>query len=129
MLLVAPNFGAPNRASPNYKKNRLLKLLRGLREDFNFLSGRNVKRLGWQKVEPQKNYQIIDADTSVEPYLLSLKKFLEGRKIYVTKASSLWGMEKGLSAFQFPFRVLGLIGIPPFSYWGPHILIVGTKHA
>ena len=129
LLLVAPNFGSPNRVSPNNRANRFVKILRGFGNDLAIIFRRNVESLTWQKVKPKLTYSEIDADTTVEPYLLTLIKFLRGLGVKNVKSSSLWNMEQGLSFSQLPFRPLGMIGLPPFNYWGPHLLFVGQKYA
>jgi ubiquinone/menaquinone biosynthesis C-methylase UbiE len=128
LLFVAPNFGSPNRASPNNKQNRLKKLYGGFNKDVSLLFAPKTKKLNWQEVTSQKTYDRIDSDTTVEPYLLSLEKYLSNLGVEKVKSSSLWSQEKGLSLFQILFRALGLLNIPPFSYWGPHILYVGKKY-
>lgn len=127
LLLVAPNFGSPNRVSPNNKSPRFGKFFKGVKKDLSLLFSSRIKNLDWQKVKPQESYTAIDADTTVEPHLLTLIKFLEASGMKTIKASSLWEMEQGFSFFQIPFRFLGVIGIPPFCYWGPHLLFIGRK--
>lgn len=127
ILLVAPNFGAPNRASPNNNTNRISKLFRGIANDLYLLFFPGNKSLEWQKVVPKKTYEFIDADTTCEPYLLSLEKFLVSRNVKILEKSSLWNQESGKPLSQLPFRLLGQTGLPPFSYWGPHLLLIGLK--
>jgi len=119
LLLVAPNFGSPNRASPNNKMPRFLKLFKGIGNDLLLLSSSKINRLNWQHVKPQVKYDKIDADTTVEPYLLSLEKYLTYHGIKNISSSSLWNQEKGFKLSQIFFR--------HFFYWGPHILYVGKK--
>ena len=128
LLLVAPNFGSPNRISPNSTENRFVKLLSGIKKDLSLLFRAKVDSLGWQKVEPKTDSYTIDSDTTVEPYLLSLERFLKGKGLKIVKASSLWSQEERLSLFQSPFRILGTIGLAPFKFWGPHLVVVGKKH-
>lgn len=125
LLIVAPNFGAPNRASPPNKKNRLIKLLAGLAKDMI-----PSEELNWQKVEPiasDEKYEI-DWDTTVEPYLGSLIKFFKKQRFKVLHVSSVWEKEEDKSgAAQRIFGLLGKKGIYPFKYWGPHLVIVAEK--
>lgn len=119
IILAAPNFGAPNRRSPNSKEGKLSKLLQIFgKPDENFL--------GWTKVKPMKGKYFIDADTTVEPYVGSLISFLRHLGIKIIKTSSLWELDN-FSLKQLPFRILGQIGIPPFVWWGPQIFVVGVK--
>jgi ubiquinone/menaquinone biosynthesis C-methylase UbiE len=120
LLLVAPNFGSPNRASPNNVASRVVKLLKGVGNDLLLIFTPKINKLNWQHVKPQNKYNEIDADTTVEPYLLSLEKYLAGRGIKKIKSSSLWDQEKGFKLSQIFFRQL--------LYWGPHILYVGRKY-
>ena len=76
LLVVAPNFGSPNRASPNNKIPRFFKLFKGIGNDLLLLFTSKINRLNWQHVKPQRKYDKIDADTTVEPYLLTLEKYL-----------------------------------------------------
>lgn len=119
LLLVAPNFGSPNRASPNNEIPRVVKLIKGVVNDLSLIFTLKLNKMNWQKVNPQKSYTGIDADTTVEPYLLSLEKYLVGLGIKKVESSSLWNQEKGFKLSQIFFR--------QFFYWGPHLLYVGKK--
>ena len=127
IVFVAPNFGAPNRASPCFKSSRIEKLLLGFLKDF-LAIGKDFKDLDWLKVRPRINekYQS-DFDTTVEPYLLTLQKFLEKNGIKTLKASSLWNEESISKFHQKVFRLLAKLRIHPFYYWGPHLFYVGEK--
>ncbi len=119
-ILCAPNYGAPNRRSPNSKENKLSKLAKSLfrKSDGNFL--------GWTKVKPSKGEYFIDTDTRVEPFIGSLIPFLEKLKLKIIKKSSLWEIDD-FSVKQLPFRFLGSLKIPPFDYWGPQIFVISKK--
>lgn len=127
LLIVAPNFGSPNRTSPNNPINRLFKLFYGIKRDTEMIFEKGSSKLNWKKVIPMMEYNIIDADTTTEPYLLTLENFFKSFNLRIINKSSLWDMETHLSLFQFPFRILGILGMYPFLYWGPHILIVVEK--
>jgi ubiquinone/menaquinone biosynthesis C-methylase UbiE len=120
LLLTAPNFGSPNRASPNNKIPRINKLFKGIINDLSLIFTSKTYKLNWQHVKPQNKYKEIDADTTVEPYLLSLEKYLASLGIKKISSSSLWSQEKGFKLSQIFFR--------HFFYWGPHILYVGMKN-
>ncbi len=80
MVLIAPNYGAPNRASPPFKGSRLKKLFNGFWQDL-LAFNKTTKKLNWIKVEPMAthdDYQV-DWDTTIEPYLGSLTTFLKGK--------------------------------------------------
>lgn len=119
LILAAPNFGAPNRRSPNSKVGKLPKLLQTFRRT-------DKRSLAWTKVIPAKGKYFIDADTTVEPYIYSLISYLRQLGIKIIKASSLWEIDD-FSFGQLPFRILGRLGIPPFVWWGPQIFVVGKK--
>lgn len=124
-MIVAPNFGAPNRASPPFKGNRVSKLINGFIADFIPHSG-----LSWNKVEPMatKSKYDIDWDTTIEPYLGSLIGFFRRNELKVGYQSSLWSEElPNVNLQQKVIRFLGSLGIYPFKLWGPHLLIVGYK--
>ncbi len=125
-FLLAPNFGSPNRASPNFAGSRLQKLLIGITNDF--LPGSS---LTWEKVTPKVATLAdftSDLDTTVEPYLGSLLKFLRRFPIKVKKSSSSWPMElPKVGQLQRLFRTLGETGLYPFNNWGPHLYLIGQK--
>lgn len=129
LVLVAPNYGAPNRCSPVFKGSRLEKLIRGVFNDslnlLNFHRG-----LNWDKVNPianKENYDI-DWDTTIEPYLGSLIVYLRNMKLNIKTYSSCWSEELiGASFGQKFLRFLGEKGVYPFNFWGPHLVIVAQK--
>jgi ubiquinone/menaquinone biosynthesis C-methylase UbiE len=131
LLLMAPNFGAPNRISPPAKYSRMKKLFFGLIKDFvrPFLID---KSLIWRKVKPKKlknnlDYEI-DCDTTIEPYLGDLIEFLKYRKFKIITKSSLWSQEIKIGSFVSKvIKSLANIDLYPFINWGPHLLIVARK--
>ncbi len=127
LLLVAPNFGAPNRASPNNRSERIKKLFGGFKYDMMLSEHTKIESLNWQKVIPQKKYTGIDADTTVEPYLLTLEKYLNNLGLRKLESSSLWNQEEKMRIPQIIFNILGQLKVYPFLYWGPHLLYVGEK--
>jgi SAM-dependent methyltransferase len=129
LVLVAPNYGAPNRASPPFRGSRLLKFLNGVIDDFTPIF-KDSDDLDWTKVKPLatiNNYDI-DWDTTIEPYLRSLIYFLRRRKMIIKKFTTCW-MEELPNAriHQVIFRFLGKLGIYPFLMWGPHLVVVAKK--
>ena len=129
LVFIAPNFGAPNRASPSFRGSRIRKFLTGFLSDIKSIL-RKSKRLGWKKVIPisaNGSYEI-DWDTTVEPYLPSLINFLGTKGIKIIKSTSLWNEEMpNAKIHQKIFRYLGEVGVYPFTYWGPHLLVVSQK--
>jgi len=126
--LAAPNYGAPNRRSPCSTENKYLKLIKGFVKDFFLLVGSN-KDLLWKKVKPKTNeaYEI-DFDTEIEPYILPLLNFLKGKGLKITKFSTFWEIEEENTTFLFKIvKTLGKIGIFPFKFWGPQILVIAKK--
>jgi ubiquinone/menaquinone biosynthesis C-methylase UbiE len=125
LLIIAPNYGAPNRASPPYKGNRINKLINGLIHDFSLSN-----ELDWQKVKPitdADTYEM-DWDTTVEPYLGSLIQYLKSLGLKIIKAASSWEEEEsGASLMQKLFRFLGERSVYPFKYWGPHLVMLAEK--
>lgn len=129
LVLIAPNYGSPNRASPPYKGSRLKKILTGFIDDFIRLF-RKQKELEWESVEPiaNKTKYDIDWDTTVEPYIGSLVKFLEGKELIIEEALSCWSEELAdAKLHQKIFKMLGKMGIYPFWMWGPHLIVVAKK--
>ena len=94
LVFVAPNFGAPNRASPLNKESRVFKLIVGLMSDMtNIIS--NTDSLVWKKINIEvdiKDYKP-DYDTTLEPYIGTLIKFLEKENIEIKNAFSCWDQE------------------------------------
>lgn len=125
LAIIAPNFGAPNRRSPNSTENKLSKLINGFLNDLVYLIKRKTLNLNWTRVDPKKNVYSIDADTTIEPYLGTLISYCK-LKFSVNFYSSFWEQDR-FSFFQLPFRILGKFGIYPFFLWGPHLMIVLEK--
>jgi len=128
LILVAPNFGAPNRASPCFGGSRIKKLIKGFFKDFVWLI-KPSRNLCWGKIKPiatAKNYQI-DWDTTVEPYLLSLKLWLSKKNLNIIKYSSFWEVEQEKEpVWQKLFKFLAKFNIYPFKHWGPHLMLVAS---
>ncbi|MBL7036665.1 methyltransferase domain-containing protein [Candidatus Microgenomates bacterium] len=131
LILMAPNFGSPNRISPPGKYSRVKKLLVGVFSDLSrpFIK---VNSLKWRKVTPieindPKEYSI-DCDTTIEPYIGDLVPFLKNKNFKIIKSSSLWSQDsKGGSILNLVVKSLGKIGLYPFTNWGPHLLVVAKK--
>lgn len=109
LILLAPNFGAPNRASPNFTGSRLKKLF------FN---------QQWNKVTlkplSMDNFAS-DLDTTMEPYLGTIINYLSGLGLKIVEKSSYWEMElASAKPIQKVFRYF-------FRDWGPHLFIVARK--
>ncbi len=109
LILLAPNFGAPNRASPNFNGSRLKKL---------FLNSQ------WHKVTPKvdsmKDFDS-DLDTTMEPYLKTIVEYLQSLDMLIVEKNSFREMEKSNAKFiQKVFRYF-------FKDWGPHLFIVAQK--
>lgn len=126
LILIAPNFGAPNRRSPNSDQDKLSKLFNGLILDLFFLIRPGGSGLNWTKVQPKSDRYTIDADTVAEPYLLSLIKYAKNLKMNCLEVTSCWSEDR-FSIFQLGFKILGIFGVYPFCYWGPHLCLVLQK--
>jgi ubiquinone/menaquinone biosynthesis C-methylase UbiE len=156
LLLIAPNYGAPNRCSPPFRGSRQEKLIGGFLKDFMFLpvilseakdlinkkilhyiqndkSGKfstsSNNKLPWKKVTPisTKDYDV-DWDTTIEPYIGSLVRFLKSHKLKIVQANSCWSQElPNAKPHQKLFRFLGEKNIYPFKYWGPHLVVLAQK--
>lgn len=129
IVLIAPNYGAPNRCSPPYKDSRLQKLLNGFLSDLFSIYSKD-RNLNWNKVEPisKKNRYEIDWDTTIEPYIRSLNDYLSQKNVRIININSCWIEElKSVKFHQKIFRFLGEKGIYPFVFWGPHLVLVGEK--
>lgn len=128
LLIIAPNYGAPNRASPPFVKSRVGKLISGYFKDI-FGYG-NSNSLHWNKVKPIANKDTfeMDWDTTVEPYLGTLTPFVKRLDLKVIKSSTSWEEEnKNAGLMQKIFRFLGEYEIYPFKNWGPHLVLMAEK--
>lgn len=119
LIIGAPNFGSPNRRSPNSKEGKISKLIKGL-------SVPGTYGLSWKQVEPRRGKYFIDADTVVEPNMISLIKYLRHLGLTIVHASSLWEIDE-FSLKQLLFRILGRLKVYPFTYWGPQIFVTAKK--
>lgn len=128
LVLIAPNYGAPNRSSPPFKSSRIQKFFKGILDDF--LNTSIKKGLGWRKVEPianKENYDV-DWDTTIEPYLGSLINYVKSQGLKIETVNSCWSEElPDAKIYQKAFRKLGEWGIYPFNLWGPHLVIVARR--
>ena len=129
LVLVAPNYGSPNRASPPYRGSRIGKLVLGFFKDLaKPISG--AENLSWERVAPlaDKTKYEIDWDTTDEPYLRTLVSYVKSLGLKIETSSSGWSEEeKGAKIHQKIFRFLGEAGVYPFNYWGPHLLLSASK--
>ncbi len=120
LVIICPNYGAPNRSSPNYRGSRIKKLVSGVFSDF---FGKTVK--SWKKVEPagSSDYQM-DNDTTLEPYILSLINSLKQMGMSIKYWNTCWIYElPNAKIHQRIFRILANLKIFPFKYWGPHVVV------
>lgn len=126
LMIIAPNFGSPNRRSPNFLEPKIKKLVNGFLRDVKLARTDRLQSLHWQAVTPVNDKYTIDADTTVEPYLLTLIQYSKSLGFKVEYFSSSWLINR-FSILQLMFRMLGSLGIYPFVYWGPHLAIVLRK--
>lgn len=129
LVLIAPNYGAPNRSSPPFKGSRVKKLLKGILLDIKRKLV-DIKTLDWELVEPiaDKTKYDIDWDTTIEPYLGSLIQFLKSKGLKIETAISCWSEElPNAKMHQKIFKFLGLHNFYPFWMWGPHLVVVAGK--
>ncbi|MBI3485824.1 class I SAM-dependent methyltransferase [Candidatus Daviesbacteria bacterium] len=126
LVIIAPNFGSPNRRSPNSKEKKINKLIKGFLSDLINLNKKNISNLNWTKVEPRSEIYTIDSDTTTEPYLNTLILYTK-QNFKINYFSSFWDQDR-LSLFQLVFKILGLLKIYPFYLWGPHLMVVLEKN-
>lgn len=125
LILIAPNYGAPNRCSPPYTGSRVKKLIIGFLNDFLHFSD-SIRN--WTKVEPLMGEYFVDSDTTIEPYIRSLMNFLTSKGLKIQMFTSCWSEElNNVKPHQVVFRFLGKLGLYPFSMWGPHLVVVAKK--
>jgi len=128
MIIIAPNFGAPNRRSPNSNENKIYKFIAGFIKDINYLLI-SPTTLNWKRVTPMVSPAdyFIDSDTTTEPYLLSLIKFCQFMGFKIVEFSSCWPEETTHNFAKKAVKCLGELGVYPFKYWGPHLFFVVKK--
>lgn len=128
-VVISPNYGSPNRVSPPFRKNRMIKFLSYFIQDI-FRVINNQEKLKWNKVVPiakQGKYKM-DWDTVVEPYIGSLVKYLTYLNFRIISWDVCWEEELNKSKiFQKVVRILGKMGLYPFKYWGPQLVVVAQK--
>lgn len=129
IIIICPNFGAPNRHSPCFKNSKILKLF------YSFIKQVIPFNLGietWDRVDPLINKEqkhISDWDTVIEPELLSLINYYKRKTLIIKYWSSLWEEEVAYAhKSQKLFKKLSDWGIFPFIYWGPQILVIAQKN-
>lgn len=122
IVVLTPNFGAPNRQSPCFTGSRIHKLAGGFFADF-FPS----RSLGWNHVTPlslTKEYES-DYDTVVEPYALSLIRYLKSQGLEIVHNDTHWDVPVGAeNVMQRFFHTAASLRIFPFIYWGPHAFVI-----
>jgi len=126
IAILCPNYGSPNRRSPVSVEKPLKKLLLGFLQDL--FPTRNSS-LSFTKVTPQKKFKNPDDDTTCEPYLLKLQRYVSHfSNIKIGKSSSLWEIDDHANSIhQRLFKFLGILNIFPFKHWGPQLFIVLRK--
>lgn len=129
LVLIAPNFGAPNRCSPPFKGSRVKKFISGLMGDI-FILFKPVNDLGWVRVKPIANHESydIDWDTTIEPYINPLLSFLKNKDMEVKQYSTCWEQElPNAKLSQRIFHFLGHMNLYPFNRWGPHLVVAAQR--
>lgn len=125
LVLIAPNYGAPNRCSPPFRGSRIEKLFLGLINDFLHYSD-DIEN--WVRVKPLTDSYFIDSDTTVEPYIRSLMTCLVDKGLEIKQFTSCWSEElKNAKLHQIMFGFLGRLRLYPFLMWGPHLVVVAMK--
>jgi SAM-dependent methyltransferase len=133
LYIVCPNYGALIYPSPCYTKGIPHRFLFSLRRDIELLIGKPFKYLQWEAVTPILDYSsahIMDHDTTIEPYIYSLRRFVETqypqyRVIFAD--SGWWSLSEASLLYRvatFPIRFLAWLHLPPFLYWGPRCMLL-----
>jgi SAM-dependent methyltransferase len=134
IFIVCPNYGSPIYPSPVFRGNFITRLVMGINRDIKLLLNDKTPNLLWNKVEPiidQGDEHVYDHDTTVEPYIFSLKKRIESfRSFKIILASSGWEtvtqsrVSKKYWLFSLPFQFLANLNFFTFKYWGPICLVL-----
>lgn len=129
LVIICPNYGAPNRSSPPFRGSRFNKILSGFIRDLIYLF-KKVGKLNWNKVTPiaDDSHYYTDWDVTIEPYSLTLEKYLSDNGFRIMKNISTWEYElDGAKFHQKVFKLLAKLGVYPFTFWSPHIVIQVRK--
>ena len=129
MGVCAISTALPPHAGALPQPSRIIKLMKGLGSDL-LRFFRKSNSLQWQKVRPMATSKVYwsDWDTTVEPYLGSLLVFLTRNKLKIIEYSCVWEEEfTHAKLCQKVARLLSKIGIYPFKYWGPHLVVLAKK--
>lgn len=129
VIIICPNFGAPNRHSPCFKGSKIVKLIKGLYKQI--IQPGKLSVQYWQKVVPigKEGKYFPDSDTVIEPEIISLINFIKDQSLTIKYWSSLWNEEiKEAHKMQTIFRFGAKYRIYPFMYWGPQILVIVKKN-
>ncbi|HSV94361.1 MAG TPA: class I SAM-dependent methyltransferase [Spirochaetia bacterium] len=126
IVILCPNYGSPNRRSPVSIEQPLPKLFLGITKDFSFSTNNH---LSFTKVTPKKIFKNPDDDTTCEPYLYDLIKYIHrNNNLKIIQSSSLWEIDDGVNSLhQRIFKFLGQKNTFPFKYWGPQLFLVIKK--
>lgn len=138
LYIVCPNYGSLIYPSPCYTQGWIKRTIFSLKRDFHLLSGESIKSFLWQPVEPiidTEMSHIMDHDTTVEPYIYSLRRYIETScpDLQVVSADSGWwsaGIGKASLKYvlaTIPLRIASFFGMTPFCYWGPRCMILVRK--
>jgi SAM-dependent methyltransferase len=145
VAVIAPNYGSPIFPSPPSQARRRFRdrgIRRLLRTHLD-LFRQHVGSLRWDSVRPlvmEMGRYEMDWDTTIEPYLHTLVKYLHGQGLNVIACSSQFEMiPQPPMSFQvlLSSNVLGLFvrflrflanrGIAPYKYYGPVCYAMAQK--
>lgn len=128
LVILTPNFGSPNRASPCFRGSRWRKLLVGFWRDWWPLP---PSSLHWHAVTPLSANEayVSDYDTLVEPYAGSLARYLVAQQCQLLHLHTYWDIElpSNLNWLQRFFSLLARRQWYPFPLWGPHLFVIARR--
>ena len=116
VIIVCPNFGSPLYPSPITPI--LAHAVRGAKRDIGYLF-RKPKSLEWYPQVPvlTKEWKP-DWDTTILPYVYSLHCSYPKAIVSSTWRGMKAGDDKRARIIRIPFKLLGLLRIYPFRWWG-----------
>jgi SAM-dependent methyltransferase len=90
--IICPNYGSPVFRSPCNKENIFKRFKNLTKRDLAFLSENFKDNLFWTKVNPiaTKDNFSADWDTTIEPSLITLTKYLKNNGLEIIEKSSCW---------------------------------------
>lgn len=144
LIFISPNYGSPLSFSPSSPPKGETLTSRAIKQFLksHFYLLKKPSGLDWIKVEPiclEEGRWKPDWDTITEPYLQTLKYFLEKKQVKIIEIKTHLSEEeerivipptpkqKVLRLFKNVFELLEKWAVPPYKYFGPDFMVIGRR--